>query len=163
MFIWYAAGLFVSIAVAWVSAVLHASVRLPVGVISIGVGLELAVALSTLSMLMKACLDRRLIIGTLALAAITALAQHAWLYIDFQTQWLTALADSPKFSTFEDEIPTPYEYFAHELTPARAALWCLDAVLIISSAVGGVLFLERRRREFGLAADANPQPPAPSP
>jgi hypothetical protein len=156
MFIWYAAGLFISLLLAWVAAILHASVRAPVGSISVGAGLLLAVMLSTLAMVLKLRPSRALIVGTIVLASAAVLAQHAWLYADYRRQWQAALSKAPRFAELQPVVPSPFEYFAHELTPARGALWCVDAVLIIGSAVGAMSVLESKRREFGLAADAKP-------
>ena len=49
MLTWYAAGLVAAIAVAWLAAMLHASGHAPVGLVSIGVGTALGVALGTIS------------------------------------------------------------------------------------------------------------------
>jgi hypothetical protein len=161
MLTWYGAGAVAAIVIAWVAAVLQASVRAPVGSISIGVGLMLAIMLSTLAMLAKLRPSRSLIVGTFVLAAVAVLAQHAWLYIDYRRQWQEALAKAPKFSEFPAKVPSPTEYFSQELTLARGALWCVDAVLIIGAAFGAMQILERKRREFGMDADVkvpNPKP-----
>jgi hypothetical protein len=156
MLIWYGCGAVVAIAIAWVAAVLQASVRAPFGTISIGVGLLLAILLSTLAMLAKLPTGRSLIIGTFVLAAVTVLAQHAWLYIDYRRQWQEALAKAPKFSEFPAKVPSPIEYFSRELTFTQGALWCVDAALIIGAAFCAMRLLDRKRRELGTYADVKP-------
>jgi len=81
------------------------------------------------------------------LAIVTVLAQHAWLYHSFRQQWHEARAKSPEVALFRAEAPwSPREYFARELTPYRAALWCLDAALITVTAAVATSFLNGKRR-----------------
>lgn len=161
MLIWYGAGLFVSLLVAWLAAVLQASVRIPVGIIPIGIGILLAVSLTSLAMLTNVRQDRSFILGSLVLAAITVLAQHAWLYIDYRRQWHEALAKAPSFSGFPAKVPTPIEYFSQELTFARGVLWCIDGALIIGFTIGTIWVLERKRR--GLEKPSQRENPNPKP
>jgi hypothetical protein len=144
---WYAAGLLVSLAVAWVAAVIQATVRAPVGSISVGIGLLLGVLLSTLAGLTSAQRVRSLVVGTAILAVVVVLAQHAWLYLDYRRQWHDALAKAPRFSDLPVKVPSVVEYFSRELTFAHGVLWFVDAGLIIAAAVGTMWFLLRKRRE----------------
>ncbi len=164
MLFWYAAGLVAAIAIAWLAALLHLSGNAPVGLLSLGVGIALGAALSALAAsghrLQGGRLAgrRRLVAGTLILALLTVLAQHAWLYHDFRRQWHEARAESPEVALFRPETPwSPREYFARELTPQRAALWFVDAALITAAAVGTALFLRRfsaNHNETRVASDA---------
>jgi hypothetical protein len=88
-----------------------------------------------------------LITGTLFLALVTALAQHAWLYVDFRRQWQEARAKSPEVAMFRPETPwSPSQYFARELTIESMALWTLDAALNAASAIGVVAVWQSKRK-----------------
>jgi hypothetical protein len=150
--LWYAAGLVVAVAIAWLAAVLHISGHAPIGLFSVGVGVVLGAMLSAIAASGHRpkggrLAGRRLLIGTIFLALFTVLAEHAWLYHDFRRQWHEARATSAEVAMFRSEAPwSPSEYFRRELTPQRAALWCLDAALIITAAVAIMLILERKRQ-----------------
>jgi hypothetical protein len=153
--IWYAAGTIAAIAVGWVAAVFHLSGHAPVGIISVGVGLALGAALGGAAVLAHVRCRTRLIIGTLVLAMVTVLAEHAWLYVDFRRQWQESRAKSAEVAMFRSEFPlSPIEFFAYELSPERAALWGLDAVLIAGAAVGAVIVVATRLSKTGVASDA---------
>jgi hypothetical protein len=155
MVIWYAVGAMAAIAIAWLAAVLHIAGRAPIGIISLAVGISLGALLSALAASQWLACRRRLIAGTILLAIVAIVAEHAWLYRDFRRQWHEARAKSPEAALFRPESPwSPREYFTNELTPRRAALWCLDGALIIAATVGTALILNQSRQPFGVAADA---------
>jgi hypothetical protein len=160
MFIWYAAGSLAAIAVAWLAALLHIAGRAPVGIVSIGVGLFLGAVLGGIAASQRLAGRQRLLAGTILLAFLAVLAQHAWLYRDFRRQWHEARANSAEAALFRPEQPwSPREYLAYELTPQRATLWCLDAALITAAAAGTVWALNRHPQQYARPSDTNPPTP----
>ncbi len=144
MLIWYGGGLIAAIFIAWIAAIIHASGNAPLGLVSLGIGVGLGAAIAGLGAILRIAGGRRLIIGTILLAIVTVLAEHAWLYVDFRRQWHEARLKSPVVAMFRPESPwSPAEYFTHEWTPRQAALWCLDAGFIVAGAVGTVFALRR--------------------
>ena len=144
MLFWYAAGFVAAIAIAWLSALLNVSGHAPVGIVSLGVGIALGIILSAIAATQRVAGHRYLIHGTIVFASMTVLAEHAWLYLDFRREWHAARAASAEVALFRPETPwSPAEYFARELTPGRAALWGLDAVLITAAAVAVVVVWRR--------------------
>jgi hypothetical protein len=156
MLLWYAAGVIAAIVIAWVGALVHASGYAPIGLISLGVGVALGAAVGILAAVQRVACRKRMIVGTLLVALVAVLAEHAWLYHDFRRQWHEAREKSPQVAMFRAASPwSPREYFERELTPQRATLWIADAVLIATGAVATVLLIQHRRRGFCLAADAS--------
>jgi ABC-type uncharacterized transport system permease subunit len=146
MLLWYASGLVAAIAVAWLSAMLHVSGHAPVGLLSLGVGILLGATLVGIAATQKIASGKRLVVGTILLAIVAVLAEHAWLYGEFRRQWHDARSKTPEVALFRPEAPwSPPEYFARELTSLRAALWCLDAALIVIGAVAAQFVLRRIR------------------
>ena len=144
LLIWFVSGALAAIAVGWLAARIHASGHAPVGLTSFGVGVVLGAALSALAASQRLAGARALILGTLLLAILTILAEHAWLYRDFRGQWQEARTKSAAVAMFRSETPPgPREYFAREF---NAPLWCFDAVLVAAAAVGAVLVWQRYRR-----------------
>jgi hypothetical protein len=85
----------------------------------------------------------RLTIGTVLLAILTVVAEHAWLYQDFRGQWQEAREQSAAVAMFRPETPPAVgEYFAHEWNPG---LWGADAAIITVTALGVVLVGRRLR------------------
>jgi hypothetical protein len=155
MLIWYGAGSVAAIAIAWLAALVHASGHAPLGLVSLAVGIALGVVLRKIAATQQLNGRRQLIIGTLLLAIVAVLAEHTWLYLDFRRQWQEARQKSPQVAIFRPESPwSPREFFLNEATPQRTAVWCIDALVTIASAVGTVVALSR---------NPSPQPPAPSP
>jgi hypothetical protein len=155
-----AAGFIASVAMAWIAAKLHGAFAAPVGGVSIGLGLLLGVSLSALAMVMKLRPRAALLIAAAALALVAVVAQHAWLYVEFRRQWHVARAKSPEIAMFRAEEPwSPSEYFSRELQAGRAAVWSVDAALIVGTAIGMFALMERKRSESGVAADAKPTVP----
>jgi hypothetical protein len=147
MLIWYGAGAVAAIVLAWLVALVHASGHAPVGLVSLVVGLALGAILAKIAANQQIVCRTRLIIGTILLAIVAVLSEHTWLYLDFRRQWQESRATSAQVAMFRPEQPwSPSEYFAHELTPQSAALWCVDAVLIVTSATG-VAFASTRRKQ----------------
>jgi hypothetical protein len=143
--IWYAAGTIAALAIGLAAAAVHASGNAPIGLVSVAVGIALGTALSTLAASQRLAGSKHLVMGTLLLAIVTVLAEHAWLYLDFRRQWHQSRAQSTEAAMFRDESPPPPEvYFTLEFTPGRAALWIVDAVIITASAVGIVFVLRRK-------------------
>jgi hypothetical protein len=147
MLLWYAAGLFVAIAVGWLAAIVHASGNAPIGIVSLAAGVVLGATLRALAATQRIDSRRMLVVGATLLAFVTVLAQHAWLYHDFRRQWHKVRAESAEVAMFRPEAPwSPREYFTRELTPQRAALWCTDAALITTTTAGTVFILRRKRQ-----------------
>jgi ABC-type uncharacterized transport system permease subunit len=146
MLVWYAGGLVAAIAVAWLGAMLHVSGHAPIGLLSLGVGILLGAVIGGIAATQKIAAGKRLVVGTILLAIVAVLAEHAWLYGEFRRQWNEARTKSPEVALFRPQAPwSPPEYFARELTSQRAALWCLDAALIVTGAVAAQLVLHRIR------------------
>ena len=144
MSLWYTAGFLAAVAVAWLAAIIHVSGHAPIGLLSLGVGIALGAILTGIAASQRLAGGRRLVAGTVILALVAVLAEHAWLYRDFRRQWHEARARSPEAALFRPETPwSPREYFAHELTPQRAALWWIDAALITAAAAGTVAVMRR--------------------
>jgi hypothetical protein len=160
MVIWYAVGAMAAIAIAWLAAVLHIAGRAPIGIISVAVGISLGALLSALAARQRLACRRRLIVGTILLAILAVVAEHAWLYRDFRRQWHEARAKSPEAALFRPESPwSPREYFTNELTTRRAALWCLDGALIIAATVGTALAWNHNRHSVGTSVGAESTEP----
>jgi hypothetical protein len=136
-----------ALAIAWLAAMLHLSGQAPLGLISLGVGAALGAALTAIAATLRVADRQASIRATIVYAIVTILAQHAWLYIDFRRQWQEARANSAQIAMFRPESPwSPAEYLSHELTPGHAALWALDAVLILAAAVVVVVWWNRRSK-----------------
>jgi hypothetical protein len=151
MLMWYLTGAAAAFLVAWLAAMLHIAGKAPLGIISLAVGIVLGAVLSAVAATDKRWQASRvaarshLVVGTALLALLAVLAQHAWLYRDFRRQWHEARARSAAVAMFRPESPwSPVRYLAHELTPERAALWALDAALIIGAAVCVVMVWQRK-------------------
>jgi ABC-type uncharacterized transport system permease subunit len=155
MLIWYGAGAVAAIAIAWLAALVHASGHAPIGLISLAVGIALGAVLKKIAASQRVTSRRQLIIGTLLLAIVAVLAEHTWLYLDFRRQWQEARDKSPQVAIFRSKSPwSPKEFFLNEATPQRTAVWCIDALVVIASAVGTVVALSKT---------PSPEPPVPSP
>jgi ABC-type uncharacterized transport system permease subunit len=141
----YTFGAIVAIAIAWFAALVHRSGHAPIGLVSIGVGVTLGLALGSIAATLRVAGRRRLLITTILFVLVAVIAQHAWLYADFRREWREGRRNSPQVAMFRDESPwTLWEYLKHEATPQRVALWCMDAALIMTSALGSVWMLGRR-------------------
>lgn len=157
---WFAAGFVVAIVLAWVAAKLHASFTAPIGSLSIGFGVFLGIALGALSAWCNVRPQRTLIAAACFLTFVAIVAQHAWLYVEFRREWHQARATTPEIAMFRPEAPwSPAEYFGRELKAGRAPVWCVDAALIAAPAIGIFWMMERKRREVGVAANANQHVP----
>jgi hypothetical protein len=155
IFLWYTGGLVAAVAVGWVSAMLHVFDLAPVGIVSLGMGAFLGITLGTLAAASHITCYTRLIIGTVVMAIVTVLAEHAWLYCEFRRQWHEARASSAEAAMFRPETPwAPGEYFARELGAGRGPLWILDASLIALAAVAVLLIAPRYVGGMRVANDA---------
>ncbi len=141
---WYLGGIAAGAAVGWVAAKCHLSGWAPIGLVSLVVGLALGYVLSKLSAATGVFCPQRLVVGTVIFALVAVFAEHTWLYHDFRRQWVEARANEPQVALFRPIEPwTPTEYFRHEMSPGRMTLWCMDAALIVTGAVGVVLVRQR--------------------
>jgi hypothetical protein len=137
-------GIVAAVALGWVVAKLNVAGFAPVGLLPLAVGIALGSATGRLASATGLINRKRLILATLSFAILAVLAEHAWLYRDFCRQWGEARASQAKVAMFRPETPwSPAEYFAHEASPARVALWCVDGVLVVAGAVGAVIVLSR--------------------
>src|SRR5690349_20239921 len=100
---WLAFGILGAVAVGWLSATIHASGHAPVGLTSFGVGALLGVIAGALAARRQIADARTLIFGTLLLAVVTVVSEHAWLYRDYRGQWQEARAKSAAVAMFRDE------------------------------------------------------------
>lgn len=149
--LWCIGGVGSAIAVGWVAAKIHASGHAPIGLVSLGVGALLGVAVLRLAAMLRIAGAGRLITSAAVFAIVTIVAEHTWLYLDFRGQWREAREKSATVAMFRPETPLgAREYFAHEW---NAALWVGDAAMIVGSAVV-VVIVGARGGRFGLAADA---------
>jgi hypothetical protein len=147
MWRWYVGGTVVAAAVSWIATQFHSADLAPLGLISVGAGLALGAALAALAVKLRVAGRLPLIVGTLFFAVLTALAQHAWLYLDFRRQWHEARANSAEIAMFRPETPwPPADYFARESTTQQIALWALDTALIVVAAVAVVAWWQRRNK-----------------
>jgi hypothetical protein len=138
--IWYLAGALAAIAVGWLTATLNVAGIAPIAILSLAVGALLGAILGGIAALTQVTCRKQLIVGTIALAILTVLAEHAWLYRDFRRQWHEARANSAEVAMFRSETPwSPGEYFGRELSSWRAVYWCVDAMLVVSAAIVTVL------------------------
>jgi hypothetical protein len=144
MLIWYGAGTVAAIVIAWLAALVHASGHAPIGLVSLAVGVALGAVLAKIAAIQWVVGAKRLIVGTILLAILAVIAEHTWLYLDFRRQWHEAREKSPQMAMFRPESPwSPREYFAIEATPEHAALWCVDAIVILAGAVGTVVVMPK--------------------
>jgi hypothetical protein len=153
--LWYLGGFVAAIAVGWLAAMLHVAGFAPLGLVSLGVGSLLGMVLSFLMAITGIRFRMRLMVGCFVMAMVTVLAEHAWLYREFRRQWHEDRASSSEVALLRPETPwSAAEYFGRESTAGRLGLWLVDAMLIFAGALIMVVTWERRRRTFGLAADA---------
>ena len=139
-------GLLAAIVVAWIAAQLHSYGHSPLGLISLGVGIALGITIYAIAASQRLAGRKRFIVATTVFAVLTVLVEHAWLYVEFRREWQQGRAVSAEAAMFRPETPwSPAEYFARELTPVNAALWALDAVLIVVGTVGVILVCSRRQ------------------
>jgi hypothetical protein len=153
MVIWYIFGSAVAGTIGWLASMVHASGQAPLGLTSLVFGSILGATMSGIAASLEIADTRRLVIGTILIAMITVLAEHTWLYLDFCRQWQQAIAAKPQAALFREAPPSVVEYFSHQLTPKTAALWCFDALLIVTNATAAVFVLQRK----WLRINANPQ------
>lgn len=152
LLLWLATGAIAAGIVGWIAAQVHLSGHAPVGLVSAGVGVMLGLALVWLAGVAGIHCNKRLIVGTLLLATVAVIAEHAWLYRDFRRQWQEAREKSTTVAMLRSETPPgPEVYFEHEWNPG---LWIADAAIIIVSAAGTVVVARRSGSELGIAADA---------
>jgi hypothetical protein len=151
LLMWLATGTIAAGIAGWIAAQIHLTGHAPVGLVSAGAGALLGFALAWLAVLAGIRCKRQLAIGTLLLATLAVVAEHAWLYRDFRRQWEEAREKSTTVAMFRSERPPgPDMYFAHEWNPA---LWISDGAIIIVAAVGTVILLRRNAGDFGAVVD----------
>jgi len=130
----------------------------PVGIFPVLSGIVLGFVLFPAALIAGLDSRSRLITTTVAFALMLVAFEHLFLYKGFRQQWRAARENNAQISLFRDEEPwSPAEYFVREITPMRALLWSLDAVLITSGAVATVLiwpWFISRNDETRVASDA---------
>lgn len=150
---WLLAGTLAAIAVGWIAAQIHLSGRAPLGLTSLAVGAALGAALVYLAATLRVAGRPSLLFGTVFLAVVLIVAEHAWLYQDFRGQWRADRQKSAAVAMFRDENPPgPKLYFSREF---NGPLWVFDAVLLVGAAVGVVFFRGIRHEKSAVAADLN--------
>ena len=156
MLIWYASGVVAAVAVGWLAAVLNGAGWAPAILLPLGVGAALGTILARLAVRQRVTCRKRLLVGTVLLALIAILAEHAWLYRDFRQQWREAFVKDSRVALFRSESPwSPQEYFTHELNAWSVPMWCLDASIIVAAAVVAIFIVQPPRDVVSVAADAN--------
>jgi hypothetical protein len=144
-------GVLAAVVAGWIAARLNVAGIAPVGLLPLVIGVAVGSSVFWLSMTCGISSRARLLVAAGLFGFLTVLAEHAWLYRDFCRQWREARASQPQVAMFRPEVPwSPAEYFEQEATPRRLALWCIDAVVLVSSTVVTVL-VWRRRSDLHLA------------
>jgi len=145
-----ALGAAVAIALGWVGAAFSLAGKAPVGVVSLGIGVALGLLLVGLAQILRISRQRVLIFGAVALAIVTTLAQHGWLYRAYCVKWRQDRIDQPGVALFrpETEPLSTVAYFQRELkySSGQAALWAADGALIVAAAVGVIVVSQRREK-----------------
>jgi hypothetical protein len=142
LWLWYVSGWAVAGTIGWLAAIVHASGRAPLGLVSLVFGAILGATMSGIAASLEIVGTRRLLVSIVVIGLLTVLAEHAWLYLNFCRQWHETLAAKPEAALFRSTPPSPAEYFSHEFSARSAALWSLDALLIIGNAIAAVFVLQ---------------------
>ena len=154
----YCGGVFAAAAIGWAAAKCHVAGWAPIGLISLVAGILLGLALARLAAVSGIVGTKQLVVGAILLGLVAVFFEHAWLYVDFRRQWREARDADPQVALFRPTTPwSPREYFERELTPRRAALWSVDAAIIVGAAVATVLL--QRRGGAGTADSSLPTTP----
>jgi hypothetical protein len=136
-----------AVAIGFVAARLNLWGIAPIGLLSIGVGILLGITLGGLAALRDDTGRRRLVLGTVAWAIFTVLAEHGWLYHDFRRQWHEARVKSVEVALFRPAMPwSPTEYFGREASAGRLVLWACEAALLAAAAAVTVVLMNRQCR-----------------
>ena len=152
---WYAGGAVAAVAISYFVARFNLWGIAPVGLLSIAVGCGLGGTLGGLAAFTGVWCRARLILGTIVLAMVTVLAEHAWLYRDFRRQWHEARSNSAEVALFRPETPwSPVEYFTREASNGRVLLWALDAAIVIAAAVTTIVVVHHQIVKSRVACDA---------
>jgi len=140
---WFTGGAIAAAAVSWVGATLNVADKAPVFLLSLGVGLSLGLLLFAMAQILNAKNRRRLIAGSVVLAALTVASQHLWLYRAYRQQWWKNRIETPTVAIFRpEESPLSLRaYFAREIgySPRQPALWAVDAALVVAATAGVVI------------------------
>jgi hypothetical protein len=136
-----------------VGAKLNATGAAPVGLLPLGLGVALGVALVGLAAKTQATGRKRLVVAAVTFAILTVAAEHAWLYRDYRQQWWNDSVREPRLAIFRTEAGplSPAAYYAREIqyAPRQPLLWAMDGALLVAAAV--VVVLAARR-----GAEGNP-------
>jgi hypothetical protein len=152
---WLIAGAALSVAIASIAATLNFYRHAPIGILSLGEGVALAAGLAWLARWQSILRGRALLIGSIGVAIITVLAQHAWLYGRFLQRWHGDRAENAQVAMFRPAEPwSPREYLSREIEAGSLIYWCLDAALIIAATVVTLRFLLSHNETA--RAEANP-------
>jgi hypothetical protein len=161
MLLWFGSSAVAAIAIAWVAATIHASGHAPVGLVSVGVGIAIGASLAAIAARQNVRSTRQLIVGTIFIAILTVLAEHAWLYVDFRRQWLESRSNAQVALFRTESPPSPSEYFSRELTPQSATLWSVDALVIVAAATTTAHLISSRSKRQPESLRQEPKPPSP--
>lgn len=132
------AGVAAAVIVGWVAAKCHSAGWAPVGILPLGIGALLGLAIRAIAGWTQT-IGGRTLAAAFALTIVAILAEHTWLYADFRRQWHDARASSAEATLFRPEAPwSPEEYFGREVSLRRVAIWVFDAGLIVAGALGVV-------------------------
>lgn len=157
----YLLGFVAAIAIAWLSAVIHASGRAPLGLTSIAVGAVLGIVIANIAASQRLAGAPRTVLAALLLSIVTILAQHAWLYREYRRQWHDARTSSPHAMLFRseefqaDKPLSPREYVKHEATSQSIGLWFFDGALICCSATATAYYMSK---SIGKDSPSRPTP-----
>ncbi|MCC7475967.1 MAG: hypothetical protein IT425_11260 [Pirellulales bacterium] len=133
---WLGLGALAAVFVGWLAARLHAWGPTPVGLIALGAGVLLALAIRWLATVLGINRFSTLVVGVLVLALLAIVAEHAWLYQDFRAQWREAREKSAMVALFRPvDPPEAKPYFSHEF---NGPLWCFDAAVLVVAAIGTI-------------------------
>lgn len=128
------------------SASVQAAGVAPIGIASCVTGAALGAALLAIATLCD-WPTMKISIGLVIVATLLlVVAEHGWLYRDYRQQWERVRLENPGLAMFQAETnPLPiHHYLWREASPAKAAFWLLDALLIAATAVGIVHAWNRR-------------------
>jgi hypothetical protein len=155
-------GVAAAVVIGIVAAVVSRAGWAPVGIFSLAVGFALGGAAAFLAKQCGVDCRTRLVAGTLVMALVATVAQHAWLYREYRRQWQAARDREPALALFNTEAAPmpPADYIAAELAAGRPLWWLIDMALVAASAVGVVLW---SRRPVVIDSAWPPTPTLPDP
>jgi hypothetical protein len=150
--VFWTGGIAAAVLLGRVSAMLSVAGKAPAGLLSMGIGLALGMLLIALAELLHVKARRELLVAAVVLAAVTVVAEHAWLYRAYRQQWWRNRVEQPAVALFRPEA-TPLSlpaYFQREIeySPRQWLFWSVDAVLIVA---GAWVVVRLKQRSEGVA------------